>query len=108
MDTPSPNGSAPPPAPKERTREERARIEQRLVIARRFRAARGDSGMTLQDVAAVAGCSDSTVSALEQGERDVYFSTVVAACDAVGLPIDWLVCGIPDVGSPRLRRLFRG
>lgn len=102
-----PEQPLPTPSPYDRAPEERARIEQRLTVAKRFRAARVVAGMTLEQVADIADVTPQAISRLEQGDRDVYFSTIVAACDAVGLPIDWLVCGVPDVASPRMRRMFR-
>ncbi len=78
----------------------------RHEAGRRLRIARLLANLKVDVAAEVAGCGSSTWHHLEAGDRDVAFSTVVGACDAVGIPIDWLTCGLADVTQMKLRGMW--
>lgn len=75
-------------------------LARRLMLARKLR------GMTLDAASELAGCSASTLSALEGGDRDAYLWTVTGVCDALGIQVGWLVAGLPDVPEAALRRAW--
>ncbi|MCC2031122.1 helix-turn-helix domain-containing protein [Microbacterium allomyrinae] len=71
-------------------------------VGARLRAARQAKGLTLEDVAARAGMSTSTLSRLESGKRQASLALLVPITRQLGIRIDDLVR--PDSPDPRVRR----
>lgn len=74
-------------------------------VGGRLRAARQDRGLTLEDVAAKAGMSVSTLSRLEAGKRQASLELLVPLTRLLGIRLDDLVR--VDAGDPRVRRPAR-
>ncbi|GAA1937858.1 XRE family transcriptional regulator [Microbacterium aoyamense] len=75
------------------------------LVGPRLRAARQDRGLTLEDVAARAGMSVSTLSRLESGKRQASLELLVPLTRLLGIRLDDLVR--PDAVDPRVRRPAR-
>lgn len=71
-------------------------------IGPRLRAARQDHGWTLEDLAARAGMSPSTLSRLESGKRQATLALLLPLTRQLGLRIDDLLPAAPV--DPRIRR----
>lgn len=76
--------------------EELARVGERL------RAARQAQGLTLEDLAASAAMSASTLSRLESGKRQASLELLLPLTRRLGLRIDDLLR--PEIVDPRVRR----
>jgi transcriptional regulator with XRE-family HTH domain len=71
-------------------------------IGPRLRAARHDRGWTLDELAARAGMSPSTLSRLESGKRQASLELLLPLTRQLGLRVDDLLP--PDPGDPRVHR----
>jgi transcriptional regulator with XRE-family HTH domain len=71
------------------------------AVGPRLRAARRRSGVTLADLAATTGISESTLSRLESGQRRPTLELLLPLARAHGLAFDELV-GVPPTGDPRV------
>jgi transcriptional regulator with XRE-family HTH domain len=71
------------------------------AVGPRLRAARRRSGVTLADLAATTGISESTLSRLESGLRRPTLELLLPLARAHGLAFDELV-GAPPTGDPRV------
>lgn len=71
-------------------------------VGTRLRAARHARDWTLEDLAARAGMSASTLSRLEAGKRQASLELLVPLVRQLGIRIDDLLS--PDVRDPRVRR----
>jgi len=71
-------------------------------VGPRLRAARHARGLTLEDLAAQAGMSTSTLSRLESGKRQASLELLVPLTRQLGIRIDDLVQ--PETRDPRVRR----
>jgi transcriptional regulator with XRE-family HTH domain len=67
----------------------------------RLRALRRRRGVTLADLAAATGISESTLSRLESGQRRPNLELLLPLARAHGVPLDELV-GAPPTGDPRV------
>jgi transcriptional regulator with XRE-family HTH domain len=75
-------------------------------IGRRVRVTRFERGLSLQALADAAGCSPQLLSYLERAERNVSLLASVRVCDALGISLDDLVAGLPDVKNEEARQLW--
>jgi transcriptional regulator with XRE-family HTH domain len=75
----------------------------------RLRQLRKRRGLTLADLAAATGISESTLSRLESGRRRPNLELLLPLARAHGMPLEELI-GAPDTGDPRvhLRPIQRG
>ncbi|MET9000229.1 XRE family transcriptional regulator [Amycolatopsis sp. NPDC004169] len=71
------------------------------AVGPRLRALRRHRGMTLADVAAATGVSESTLSRLESGQRRASLELLLPLARAYDVPLDDLV-GAPPTGDPRI------
>jgi transcriptional regulator with XRE-family HTH domain len=71
------------------------------AVGPRLRAARRRSGVTLADLAATTGISESTLSRLESGLRRPTLELLLPLARAHGMAFDELV-GAPPTGDPRV------
>ncbi|MFB9690702.1 helix-turn-helix domain-containing protein [Amycolatopsis plumensis] len=71
------------------------------AVGPRLRALRRNRGMTLAEVAAATGVSESTLSRLESGQRRASLELLLPLARAYGVPLDDLV-GAPPTGDPRI------
>ncbi|PSK98860.1 XRE family transcriptional regulator [Murinocardiopsis flavida] len=71
------------------------------VVGPRLRALRRDRGITLADLAATTGVSESTLSRLESGQRRATLELLLPLSRTYGVPLDDLV-GAPSTGDPRI------
>jgi transcriptional regulator with XRE-family HTH domain len=71
------------------------------AVGPRLRALRRHRGMTLADVAATTGVSESTLSRLESGQRRASLELLLPLARAYDVPLDDLV-GAPRTGDPRI------
>lgn len=71
------------------------------AVGPRLRALRRDRGITLVDVAATTGVSESTLSRLESGQRRPTLELLLPLARAYDVPLDDLV-GAPRTGDPRI------
>lgn len=71
------------------------------AVGPRLRAIRRQRGVTLADLAAATGISESTLSRLESGRRRANLELLLPLARAHGVPLDELV-GAPDTGDPRV------
>ncbi|MEU0535457.1 helix-turn-helix domain-containing protein [Amycolatopsis tolypomycina] len=71
------------------------------AVGPRLRALRRQRGMTLADVAAATGVSESTLSRLESGQRRASLELLLPLARTYGVPLDDLV-GAPRTGDPRI------
>lgn len=78
------------------------------AVGPRLRALRRARGVTLADLAATTGISESTLSRLESGQRRPNLELLLPLARAHGVPLDELV-DAPLTGDPRvqLRRIHR-
>lgn len=67
----------------------------------RLRALRRDRGITLADLAARTGISESTLSRLESGQRKATLELLLPLARTYDVPLDDLV-GAPRTGDPRI------
>ncbi|MEV6278699.1 XRE family transcriptional regulator [Nocardia sp. NPDC051832] len=70
-------------------------------VGPRLRALRRDRGITLADVAATTGVSESTLSRLESGQRRASLELLLPLARTYNVPLDDLV-GAPRTGDPRI------
>jgi len=71
------------------------------AVGPRLRALRRHRGMTLADLAATTGVSESTLSRLESGQRRASLELLLPLARAYDVPLDDLV-GAPRTGDPRI------
>ncbi|WP_043488421.1 MULTISPECIES: helix-turn-helix domain-containing protein [Streptomyces] len=71
------------------------------AVGPRLRALRRDRGITLADLAATTGVSESTLSRLESGQRRPSLELLLPLARIYGVPLDDLV-GAPRTGDPRI------
>ncbi|MFE0019494.1 helix-turn-helix domain-containing protein [Amycolatopsis sp. NPDC059021] len=71
------------------------------AVGPRLRALRRDRGITLADLAATTGVSESTLSRLESGQRRATLELLLPLASTYGVPLDDLV-GAPRTGDPRI------
>jgi transcriptional regulator with XRE-family HTH domain len=71
------------------------------VVGPRLRALRRDRGITLADLAARTGVSESTLSRLESGQRRATLELLLPLARTYDVPLDDLV-GAPRTGDPRI------
>ena len=79
------------------------------AVGPRLRARRRTRGLTLAEVSATTGISESTLSRLESGGRRATLELLLPLARTYGVPLDDLV-GAPETGDPRvhLRPVRRG
>ncbi|MDT0269627.1 helix-turn-helix domain-containing protein [Streptomyces sp. DSM 44915] len=71
------------------------------LVGPRLRALRREKGITLADLAAVTGVSQSTLSRLESGQRRATLELLLPLARTYDVPLDDLV-GAPRTGDPRI------
>ncbi|MFE9319872.1 helix-turn-helix domain-containing protein [Nocardia sp. NPDC052278] len=71
------------------------------AVGPRLRALRRDRGITLADLAAATGISESTLSRLESGQRRATLELLLPLARTYDIPLDDLV-GAPRTGDPRI------
>ncbi|WP_433251561.1 helix-turn-helix domain-containing protein [Streptosporangium sp. CA-135522] len=71
------------------------------AVGPRLRALRRDRGLTLADLAASTGVSESTLSRLESGQRRATLELLLPLARTYDVPLDDLV-GAPRTGDPRI------
>jgi transcriptional regulator with XRE-family HTH domain len=71
------------------------------AVGPRLRALRRERGITLADLAATTGVSESTLSRLESGQRRATLELLLPLASTYGVPLDDLV-GAPRTGDPRI------
>ncbi|WP_169982144.1 helix-turn-helix domain-containing protein [Microbispora sp. H10836] len=71
------------------------------AVGPRLRALRRDRGLTLADLAATTGVSESTLSRLESGQRRATLELLLPLARIYDVPLDDLV-GAPRTGDPRI------
>ncbi|MFF2639105.1 helix-turn-helix domain-containing protein [Streptomyces niveus] len=71
------------------------------AVGPRLRALRRERGLTLADLAAVTGVSESTLSRLESGRRRASLELLLPLARTYNVPLDDLV-GAPRTGDPRI------
>lgn len=71
------------------------------VVGPRLRALRRARGITLADLAATTGVSESTLSRLESGQRRATLELLLPLSRTYDVPLDDLV-GAPRTGDPRI------
>lgn len=71
------------------------------AVGPRLRALRRDRGITLADLAATTGVSESTLSRLENGQRRPSLELLLPLARTYDVPLDDLV-GAPRTGDPRI------
>ncbi|WP_067813946.1 helix-turn-helix domain-containing protein [Nocardia inohanensis] len=71
------------------------------AVGPRLRALRRDRGITLAELAATTGVSESTLSRLESGQRRATLELLLPLARTYGVPLDDLV-GAPRTGDPRI------
>jgi transcriptional regulator with XRE-family HTH domain len=71
------------------------------AVGPRLRALRRHRGVTLADLSATTGISESTLSRLESGRRRANLQLLLPLARAYGAPLDDLV-GAPRTGDPRV------
>ncbi|MBL1112845.1 helix-turn-helix transcriptional regulator [Streptomyces sp. 110] len=71
------------------------------AVGSRLRALRRDRGITLADLAATTGVSESTLSRLESGQRRPTLELLLPLARIYDVPLDDLV-GAPRTGDPRI------
>jgi transcriptional regulator with XRE-family HTH domain len=75
--------------------------DEMAEVGPRLRALRRQRGMTLADVSAATGTSESTLSRLESGGRRPTLELLLPLARVYGVPLDDLV-GAPRTGDPRI------
>ncbi|MEV6725803.1 XRE family transcriptional regulator [Streptomyces xanthochromogenes] len=71
------------------------------AVGPRLRALRHGRGITLADLAATTGISESTLSRLESGQRKATLELLLPLARTYDVPLDDLV-GAPRTGDPRI------
>ncbi len=71
------------------------------AVGPRLRALRRERGITLADLAAATGVSESTLSRLESGRRRATLELLLPLARTYDVPLDDLV-GAPRTGDPRI------
>ncbi|MFB7088026.1 helix-turn-helix domain-containing protein [Streptomyces sp. NPDC056296] len=71
------------------------------AVGPRLRALRRDRGITLTDLSAATGVSESTLSRLESGQRRATLELLLPLARIYDVPLDDLV-GAPRTGDPRI------
>ncbi|GHB38633.1 DNA-binding protein [Streptomyces xanthochromogenes] len=71
------------------------------AVGPRLRALRRERGITLADLAATTGISESTLSRLESGQRKATLELLLPLARTYDVPLDDLV-GAPRTGDPRI------
>lgn len=71
------------------------------AVGPRLRALRRDRGITLAELAAATGVSESTLSRLESGQRRATLELLLPLARTYDVPLDDLV-GAPRTGDPRI------
>ncbi|MFI6291277.1 helix-turn-helix domain-containing protein [Nonomuraea sp. NPDC050790] len=71
------------------------------AVGPRLRALRRERGLTLSDLAATTGVSESTLSRLESGQRRATLELLLPLARTYDVPLDDLV-GAPRTGDPRI------
>ena len=71
------------------------------AVGPRLRALRRERGITLADLAASTGVSESTLSRLESGQRRATLELLLPLARTYDVPLDDLV-GAPRTGDPRI------
>jgi transcriptional regulator with XRE-family HTH domain len=71
------------------------------AVGPRLRALRRHRSITLADLSATTGISESTLSRLEGGKRRANLELLLPLARAYGVPLDDLV-GAPNTGDPRV------
>ncbi|MGY0501924.1 helix-turn-helix domain-containing protein [Nocardia sp. FBN12] len=71
------------------------------LVGPRLRALRRDRGITLADLSARTGVSESTLSRLESGQRRATLELLLPLARTYDVPLDDLV-GAPRTGDPRI------
>ncbi|GAA3497419.1 XRE family transcriptional regulator [Streptomyces prasinosporus] len=71
------------------------------LVGPRLRALRRGRGITLAELAAVTGVSESTLSRLESGQRRATLELLLPLARTYDVPLDDLV-GAPRTGDPRI------
>ncbi|MEJ2852210.1 MULTISPECIES: XRE family transcriptional regulator [unclassified Saccharothrix] len=71
------------------------------AVGPRLRTLRRHRGLTLADLAATTGVSESTLSRLESGQRRATLELLLPLARLYGVPLDDLV-GAPRTGDPRI------
>lgn len=71
------------------------------AVGPRLRTLRRDRGITLAEVAATTGISESTLSRLESGKRRATLELLLPLARTYDVPLDDLV-GAPRTGDPRI------
>ncbi|MFD5395201.1 helix-turn-helix domain-containing protein [Streptomyces sp. NPDC127097] len=71
------------------------------AVGPRLRVLRRDRGITLADLAATTGISESTLSRLENGQRRPSLELLLPLARTYDVPLDDLV-GAPRTGDPRI------
>ncbi|MER5627428.1 XRE family transcriptional regulator [Streptosporangium sp. NPDC002544] len=71
------------------------------AVGPRLRALRRNRGITLADLAATTGVSESTLSRLESGQRRATLELLLPLARTYDVPLDDLV-GAPRTGDPRI------
>ncbi|MFD4459436.1 helix-turn-helix domain-containing protein [Nocardia sp. NPDC058480] len=71
------------------------------MVGPRLRALRRDRGITLADLSARTGVSESTLSRLESGQRRATLELLLPLARTYDVPLDDLV-GAPRTGDPRI------
>lgn len=71
------------------------------AVGPRLRALRRDRGLTLAELAATTGVSESTLSRLESGQRRATLELLLPLARTYDVPLDDLV-GAPRTGDPRI------
>ncbi|WP_405656461.1 helix-turn-helix domain-containing protein [Streptomyces sp. RK9] len=71
------------------------------AVGPRLRALRRERGITLADLAAATGVSESTLSRLESGQRRASLELLLPLARIYDVPLDDLV-GAPRTGDPRI------
>ncbi|WP_436739820.1 helix-turn-helix domain-containing protein [Streptomyces sp. BBFR102] len=71
------------------------------AVGPRLRALRRERGVTLADLAATTGVSESTLSRLESGQRRASLELLLPLARTYDVPLDDLV-GAPRTGDPRI------
>ncbi|MYV89129.1 XRE family transcriptional regulator [Streptomyces sp. SID1034] len=71
------------------------------AVGPRLRALRRGRGITLADLAATTGISESTLSRLESGQRKATLELLLPLARTYDVPLDDLV-GAPRTGDPRI------
>lgn len=67
------------------------RLKRLLLLGRRIRKFREQSGLTIADLAALAGIASTTLADIERGKGNPRFDTLCALSEGLGLSVTLLV-----------------